>query len=259
MRITSSRKNRSLRKRPFRISSVRSLFVAAITRTSTRVPVSPPSGSTTCSSRTRSIFACVLGVMSPTSSRKSVPPSAARNFPALLPTAPVNAPRACPNSSLSISSSGIAAQFISTKGPAAPTLWACTLRATSSLPVPFAPTIRTRPFVGAATSIWFRSWVIARLSPSRTDRRSTCARNSRFSTSRRRCRSAFRVTSNALSRENGFSRKSKAPILIARTADSMFPWPETTTTCASTRRLRNASRVARPSRPGSQTSSKITS
>ncbi len=50
-----------------------------------------------------------------------------------------------------------------------------------------------------------------------------------------RCAPPARV----LSSDSGFSTKSKAPILMARTADSMLPWPEMTTTCASTCRSRS--------------------
>jgi hypothetical protein len=45
----------------------------------------------------------------------------------------------CPNSSLSISSSGMAAQFTSMNGPLARRLRMWIVRATSSLPVPFSP------------------------------------------------------------------------------------------------------------------------
>ena len=60
---------------------------------------------------------------------------------------------------------------------------------------------------------------------------STFARSARFSASRCRCRSALRTTSTVFSSDSGFSTKSKAPILIARTADSTLPWPEMITTC----------------------------
>ena len=69
---------------------------------------------TTPSCSTRSSLACAASDMSPTSSRNSVPPSACSNFPARSAKAPVNDPFMCPNSSLSISSDGIAAQFTST-------------------------------------------------------------------------------------------------------------------------------------------------
>ena len=117
MGMTLRRKYRSSRKRDARISVGRSLFVAASTRTSTRTLAAPPTGSTTCSCSARSTLACVLRLMSPISSRKSVPPSASSNLPRRSSIAPVNAPLTCPKSSLSISSSGMAAQLTSTNGP----------------------------------------------------------------------------------------------------------------------------------------------
>ena len=99
--------------------------------------------------------------MSAISSRKSVPPSASSNLPRRSATAPVKAPLMWPNSSLSISSSGIAAQFSSTNGACRRRLSAWMLRATSSLPVPFSPKISTRPLVGAAIAICSRSCAIA--------------------------------------------------------------------------------------------------
>ena len=54
--------------------------------------------------------------MSPISSRKSVPPWACSKKPRLRAEAPVNAPRSCPKSSLSMSSRGMAAQFTLTNG-----------------------------------------------------------------------------------------------------------------------------------------------
>ena len=68
-----------------------------------------------------------------------MPPSASSNLPLRAASAPVKAPFSWPNSSLSISSSGIAAQFTSTNGPSARRLCAWIARATSSLPVPFSP------------------------------------------------------------------------------------------------------------------------
>ena len=57
--------------------------------------------------------------MSPISSRNSVPPFAAAKRPMRSRSAPVNAPRTWPNSSLSSSSSGIAPQFTATNGRSA--------------------------------------------------------------------------------------------------------------------------------------------
>src|SRR5262245_34148647 len=67
------------------------------------------------------------------------------------------------------------------------------------------------------------------------------------------------MTSTVLSNDSGFSTKSNAPNLIARTADSMLPCPEISTTCESTCRSRRRASVASPSMPGSHTSSTIRS
>ncbi len=155
--MTLRRKYRSSRNRPARISVGRSLFVAAMTRTSTFTLDVPPTGSTICSCSARSTLAWVFTLMSPISSRNSVPPSASSNLPRRSATEPVNAPFMWPKSSLSISSSGIAAQFTSMNGPFILRLRMWMARATSSLPVPFSPWIRTRPFVGAAIATCSRS------------------------------------------------------------------------------------------------------
>ena len=59
----------------------RSTLLAAMTRTSTFATRFEPSGSTSFSCSTRSSFACIAIGMSPTSSRKSVPPLARTNLP----------------------------------------------------------------------------------------------------------------------------------------------------------------------------------
>ena len=199
-------------------------------------------------------MACVFRVMSATSSRNRVPPSASSNFPFLAESAPVKAPRVCPNSSLSISSSGMAAQFTSTKGPEARRLWKWMLRATSSLPVPFSPKIITRPLEGAACEMSERSAWIAALSPTITHRCWTCSLSARFSASSRRSRSAFLTTVSVFSSESGFSTKSCAPMRTALTAVSMLPCPEITTTGTSGSRVRTRASVSRPSIFGSHTS-----
>ena len=81
--------------------------------------------------------------MSPISSRKIVPPSASSNFPSRALEAPVKAPFSCPNSSLSISSLGMAAQLTATKGLSRRGERAWMALAASSLPVPVSPSIRT--------------------------------------------------------------------------------------------------------------------
>ena len=72
-----------------------------------------------------------------------MPLSAAWNWPALLATAPVKAPRTWPKSSDSSRFSGMAPQLMATNGPLArgERLWSS--RAISSLPVPVSPVIST--------------------------------------------------------------------------------------------------------------------
>ena len=68
-----------------------------------------------------------------------MPPSASSKRPALVATAPVNAPFSCPNSSLSTSVGGSAAQLTRTSGRAWRRLRSWSARANSSLPVPVGP------------------------------------------------------------------------------------------------------------------------
>ena len=80
-----------------------------------------------------------------------MPPSATSKQARLsAPCAPVKAPRSWPNSSLSSSVSGSAAQLIGDeRAAAARGLAAWIARATSSLPVPLSPRISTVASVGA--------------------------------------------------------------------------------------------------------------
>ena len=64
-------------------------------------------------------------------------------MPNLRETAPVNAPRSCPNSSLSTRASGIAPQFTTKKGFVFRSETPCTARATRSFPVPLSPVMST--------------------------------------------------------------------------------------------------------------------
>ena len=75
-----------------------------------------PTGWISPSWSARSSLAWTAGGSSPTSSRISVPPSACAKKPGRLALAPVNAPRAWPNSSASASSAGSAAQLKRTSG-----------------------------------------------------------------------------------------------------------------------------------------------
>ena len=81
--------------------------------------------------------------MSPISSRKSVPWCASSKRPRRATWAPVKAPRAWPKSSDSRTPSAMAPQSTATKGPDArgDAVWMA--RATSSLPVPLSPWMRT--------------------------------------------------------------------------------------------------------------------
>ena len=56
------------------------------------------------------------------------------------------------------------------------------------------------------------------------------SRSRTFSSSSRRWRRAFLTVRTTFSSDSGFSRKSKAPSLVALTAVSTVPWPEMTTT-----------------------------
>ena len=97
----------------------RSRLVAATTRTSARRVRVSPTRSNSRSCRKRRSFAWSGGAISPISSRKSVPPSAASTRPGWSRTAPVKAPRAWPKSSLASSSPDSVGQFTTTNGPLA--------------------------------------------------------------------------------------------------------------------------------------------
>src|SRR5205814_421492 len=87
----------------------------------------------------------------------------------------------------------------------------------------------------------------------------SCFLRSRFSRRRRLESIAFFNRISVLSTERGFSRKSYAPNLVARTAVSMVPWPEIMMTSGAFSLSTIFSRVSNPSIPGSQTSSSTTS
>ena len=96
------------------MSASRSAFVAATMRTSTVVGRSSPSRSNSPSWIARRSFDWAEYGIAPTSSRKSVPPSARWKRPSRSAEAPVNEPRRCPKNSLSQMSCGIAAQLTRT-------------------------------------------------------------------------------------------------------------------------------------------------
>ena len=88
--------------------------------------------------------------MSPISSSSNVPPSACSKHPTRCVVAPLNAPRSCPNISVSISVSGTAAQLTATNGPFLRSPLKCNAFATSSLPVPLSPVSSTLTSVSTA-------------------------------------------------------------------------------------------------------------
>ena len=139
--------------------------MAATTRTLTVMSLSLPTRLIRFSCRARNTLACAERLMSPISSRKSVPPSACSNLPLCCLLADVNDPFSCPKSSLSINSDGMAAQLTSMNGCPARRLCSCSRWATSSLPVPLAPLISTRASDGATFSISRLTETIAREEP----------------------------------------------------------------------------------------------
>ena len=139
--------------------------MAAITRTSTLIVRGLPSRSNSPVSSTRSSLACTSSDSSPTSSRKSVEPSATSKRPTWRVRAPVKAPFSRPNSSLSTSPDGSAAQLTLTirwsrRGLSRWMAWA-----TSSLPVPVSPRMSTEESVGATCSTRRRTFWMAGLCP----------------------------------------------------------------------------------------------
>ena len=129
-----------------------------MTRTSTLISASPPTRVIFCSCKALSTLAWALRLMSPISSRKSVPPLASSNFPFFCLMAEVKEPFSCPNNSLSMSSEGIAAQFTSTKALSLRWLSSCNWWATSSFPEPLGPVTSIRASETATLSIMARMW-----------------------------------------------------------------------------------------------------
>ncbi len=94
-----------------------------------------------------------------------MPPSACSKRPWRLAVAPVNAPFSWPKSSLSMSVGGSAARFTAMNGPSTRREKRCTARATSSLPVPVSPVIKTGVSEAAARPMSFQIVNIAALVP----------------------------------------------------------------------------------------------
>ena len=132
-----------------------------------------------------------------------------------------------------MSSDGIAAQLTSTKGPLARLLFSCSQRDTTSLPVPFSPSISTRASVGATRSIISFTWRIFSELPTMSYLWLMRCLSSLVSAMRALRSVAFLITTSRRLRSSGFSIKSYAPFLIASTAVSTVPCPEIITTATS--------------------------
>ena len=139
--------------------------MAAITRTSTLIVLGLPSRSNSPASSTRSSLACTSSDSSPISSRKRVEPSATSKRPIWRVMAPVKAPFSRPNSSLSTSPEGSAAQLTLTIRWLRRGLWRWMAWATSSLPVPVSPRMSTEESVGATCSTRRSTFRMAGLCP----------------------------------------------------------------------------------------------
>ena len=141
------------------------MLVAAIILAFIGIGVVPPRRVILLSWRTRSILTCSESGMSPISSRNNVPPLASSNMPFFRLTAPVKAPFSYPNSSLSSRFSGTPPMFIATNGPSLAADQAWISRATTSLPVPLSPVMRTVALEGAIFLTISLMCIIGALSP----------------------------------------------------------------------------------------------
>src|SRR5258706_12461265 len=132
------------------------------------------------------------------------------------------------------------------------------VRATSSFPVPFSPRMQTRVSLAATRSICAITRCMAAPCHTISCLPSRCL-SCRFSLSSRCSFSAFSTVSKSFSVEIGFSRKSKAPRRVARTAISMSACPDIITTGAVTPCAFNSSSSAKPPLPGITTSERMRS
>ena len=158
---TRSRYIRSSRNRPSTTSLRRPALVADTMRTSTSCSTVPPTGVKRWSWSTRSSLAWMSRGSSATSSRNSVPRSDSVSRPWRSRTAPVKAPRTCPNSSLASMSDVKVAQFTAWNGRFARGLSWCRALATSSLPVPLSPRMSTVASLRAARRTSSKSFFIS--------------------------------------------------------------------------------------------------
>ena len=217
--------SRSSRKSPASAAASRSRWVAATIRAPTVIGSSAPRRMISPPSSTRSSLAWTPPGSSPISSRKSVPEVARSKAPRRAFRAPVNAPRSCPNRSLSTRPSAMPPQLTATKASPCRRLRRCSSLATSSLPVPLSPSTRTALGMSASLSIAAPTSIIAALSPISGDD-SAAPRSSSPSRWRRSvCRSARRTSCTTRSIGSALSMKLKAPRRTASTQRSKLPVP----------------------------------
>ena len=152
--MTLMRKKRSSRKRPSSTAVSRSRLVAATRRTSNGTSSSPPTGRTDALlQRAQELRLQGERQLADLVEEERAAVRLRRRGRVRGARASVKAPRAWPKSSLSSSVSGIAAQLTATNGLVARAgSRRCSARATSSLPVPLSPVIRTDASVSATRS-----------------------------------------------------------------------------------------------------------
>ena len=204
-------------------------FVAQISLTSIFLVFVLPTRVISLRSSAMRSFACEASDKLPISSRNSVPPDATSIRPALGAVAPVNAPFSYPNSSLSNSCSGTLPKSIGIKGYSFLFDKTLIIRATTSLPVPFSPSINTLASVSATRSIMFLTFSIAGESPIRlgifspNDWLSIAIFSLSDLISRLEWRSSAAdfIVASIFSFSHGLEMKSVAPALIARTTFSV--------------------------------------
>ena len=194
--------------------------------------------------------------MSPISSRNTVPRSATSSSPGLACTAPVNAPRSWPKSSVSRNSRSSPAQLRSMKTSSARRLFPWIQLASTPFPEPVSPWIRIGLSLLTTRRINSSSRRIDELSPRNglsfsrfafDSRTRNCFRKRRLSMAR-----TNRVCNTASS--TGFVRNCSAPSLIARSASSMEPGAASIMTGTSASALLKCSSNSRPPPSGRATS-----
>ena len=192
-----------------------------------------------------------------------MPPLACSISPARAAAAPVNAPRAWPNSSFSSSESVSAAQFSATNallgaGAAGVDRARDELLARAGLagdehragaPPPRGRSAPSPSRIGSLSPTSASSGLLTRIC--------RCSRSTWRASCRRSAADLTRISSS--SRKNGFCTKSTAPSFIASTAVSMVPNPVITMNAESTRASRSRCSTSSPEMPGIRMSDRMTS